>query len=164
MTSMRRLLVLVAACSLALAAVSTAGSSGRALTPAAYTKQATALCVKANKRIAALPKSTSTKPAAIAKSLDKALGALSPLLADFRKLSPPPAKKALHTSTVEGLTDGLALGRQISKLIAKGSDLQKAIATVQTPFLQALSAIQNGFKGLGLKPCESVLGSALGGA
>lgn len=170
MRSHRILLVLAAAIGLALAATPPAGAaagssaSRDALTPAAYRAQAGALCVAAKKRIAALPKATSARPAAAAAALNKAFGALEPLLTSFRALDPPPALKATHERTVKGLADGLVLGRQIAAAAAKGSDLQKALARVQAPLVGALSSIQTGFKTLGLAPCESVLGSALGGA
>lgn len=166
MTPVRSSLVASLAVALVLVVATGAGAAtnGRALSPAAYRAQASALCVQANARIASLPKSASTKPAQLAKALSKALGALAPLVPQFRELQPPAAQKALHDKTVAGLAAGLDIGNQIAGLIAKGGNLQSALAKVQTPFLQALSAIQNGFKGLGLTKCESVLGAAIGGA
>jgi hypothetical protein len=165
MNPARSLLVssITAALTLAVATGAGAGTTGGALSPAAYRSQASALCVQANKRIAALPKSASTKPAQLAKALSKALDALAPLVPNFRALRPPAAQKALHDRTVDGLAAGLAIGGQIAALIAKGGNLQEAMAKVQVPFLQAISAIQTGFKGLGLTKCESVLGAAIGG-
>lgn len=177
MRSPRVLLVAAVTLGLALAsagaagaapAAATAGSAAAApaaatLTPAAYRAQASALCAQAKKRIAGLPKSTSAKPAQIAAALSKALTAVDPLLPQFRKLQPPAAMKATHDATVEGLADGLELGHGIAATIAKGVDLSKAMAKVQTPFLVALSTIQKGFKDLRLTACESVLGSAIGG-
>ena len=166
----RPLAVLAAALGLALAASAAAGAAGArpaagaALSPAAYRTQASALCDQASKRVAKLPKSTTASPAAIAGSLSKALGALQPLLADFKKLDPPANLKATHDKTVKGLADGLAIGNQIAEAVGKGSDLTKAMAKVQAPFLLALSTIQTGFKQLGLTKCESVLGAAIGGA
>lgn len=170
MTSVRVLLVPAVVLGLALgsaaaaSAAPTGSSSGAALTPAAYRAQASALCVQARKRIAGLPKSSSAKHAAVATALSKALDALQPLLASFRKLEPPAAFKVTHDKTVKGLADGLGIGHQIADSIARGSDLQKAMQKVQAPFLLALSSIQSGFQGLGLAKCESVLGSAIGGA
>ena len=166
MNPARTFLVISVSAALALAAATGAGAAtaGRTLSPAAYRAQAGALCVQANKRIASLPKSASTKPAQLAQALSKALAAMAPLVPQFRALRPPAAQKALHDKTVDGLAAGLAIGNQIAALIAKGGNLQQALAKVQIPFLQALSAIQTGFKGLGLTKCESVLGAAIGGA
>lgn len=164
MTPLRTLLVLAAALGLALGSVAGAGASSGSLTPAAYRAKATALCVQANQRIAGLPKSASTKPAQLAKSLTEALAAVDPLVPQFRALNPPARMKTLHDKTVGGLADGLALGHQIAAAMAKGGNLQSALAKVQMPFLSALSTIQTGFKGLGLAKCQSVLGAAIGGA
>ena len=166
MTPARSLLVISVTVALSLAAATGVGAAttSSTLSPAAYRAQASALCVQANKRIASLPKSASTKPAQLGKALSKALAAMAPLVPQFRALQPPAAQKALHDKTVAGLADGLDIGNQIAALITKGGDLQQAMAKVQTPFLKALSAIQTGFKGLGLTKCESVLGAAIGGA
>lgn len=164
MTPLRFATVLAASAALALASVTGAGAAHTALSPAAYRAQAGALCAQAKQRIAHLPKSgSSAKPAVIAKALDDALNAVDPLLPAFRKLDPPANLKALHDRTVGGLSDGLVIGHEIAKMIAKGTDLQTALAKVQAPFLSAMGAIQNGFKGLGLASCQSVLGAALGG-
>lgn len=157
-------LAIAAALALALAAGAGAGTSRSTLSPAAYRAQAGALCTQASKRIADLPESASTKPAELAKKLSKALGAVAPLVPAFRALVPPPAQKALHDTTVNGLTDALRIGNQIAASLAKGGDLAKAMAKVQTPFLRALSTLQTGFKSLRLTTCQSVLGAALGGA
>ena len=141
-----------------------AGTSRGTLSPAAYRAQAGALCAQASQRIAGLSKSGSTKPAETAKALSKALGAVAPLVPAFRALVPPAAQKALHDKTVNGLVDALRIGNQIAASLAKGSDLAKAMAKVQTPFLVALSTIQTGFKSLGLTKCQAVLGAAIGGA
>ena len=170
MRTVRVLLLPAVVLGLALATAASAGAapagsrSAAALTPAAYRAQASALCVQASKRVAGLPKSTSAKPAEVASALSKALDALQPLLVSFKKLDPPAALKATHDKTVKGLSDGLSIGHQIAASIAKGADLQKAMTKVQAPFLLALSSIQTGFKTLGLVKCESVLGSAIGGA
>ena len=155
---------LALALALVVATGAGAGTAGGTLSPAVYKAHANALCAQANKRIASLPKSASTKPAQRAKALASALAAIAPLVPQFRALRPPAAQKALHDKTVTGLADGLAIGNQIAALTAKGGNLQQALAKVQIPFLQALSTIQTGFLGLGLKKCESVLGAAIGGA
>lgn len=170
MRSLRILLVLAALLGLALAATSAAGAGGTAgasrdsLSPAAYRAQASVLCTQAKKRIAGLPKSGSAKPAQVAAALSKALDTLNPLLADFRRLAPPASLKATHEKTVKGLADGLKIGHVIAAAIVKGSNLERAMTKVQGPFLIAISSIQSGFKQLGLKNCESLLGSAIGGS
>ena len=157
-------LATVAVLAFALAAGAGAGRSLSVLSPAAYKAQAGALCAQASQRIASLPKSGSTKPAEAAKALGNALAAVAPLVPAFRALVPPAAQKALHDKTVNGLVDALRIGNQIAASLAKGSDLAKAMAKVQTPFLMALTTIQTGFKTLGLTKCQSVLGAAIGGA
>jgi hypothetical protein len=170
MRFLRILLVLAAVLGLALAATSAAGAAGAAgasrdnLSPAAYRAQASVLCTQAKKRIALLPKSGSAKPAQVATALGKALDTLNPLLAGFRKLAPPASLQAAHDSTVKGVADGLKIGHTIADAVVKGSNLQQAMAKVQGPFLVAISSIQNGFKQLGLKNCESLIGSAIGGS
>lgn len=157
-------LAIAAVLGLAPAAGAGAGTPRSTLSPDAYKAQAGALCTQASKRIADLPESASAKPADLARKLRKALGAVAPLVPAFRALVPPPAQKALHDTTVGGLADALRIGNQIAASLAKGRDLAKAMAKVQTPFLRALSTLQTGFKSLRLTTCQSVLGAALGGA
>lgn len=164
MRTPRLLVVLLLAAALGLVATSAAGAARGSLTPAEYRAQAGALCVKAKQRIAGLPKSKSATPKAAGKALSSALDAVDPLLPQFQKLSPPTALKATHDKMVKALGDGLALGHGIADVVSKGTNLQKALAKVQLPFLTAMSGIQTGFKELGLTTCQSVLGAALGGA